>query len=144
MKDRGITESVAHTEPVEGKSSILVVDDESVVRDLISGFLRKLGFDVVLAEDGAQALSLFQELNPTPQVMVTDIVMPNLDGPTLAKKLRETHPDLCVLFVSSYPSKKLSVSELTKPINGYLSKPFSLRNLAASINKLVKVAKSDS
>jgi two-component system, cell cycle sensor histidine kinase and response regulator CckA len=127
---------------VEDKGSILVVDDESVVRDLISGFLTKLGYQVLLAEDGADAVKVFQQMEKPPLVMVTDIVMPKLDGPTLAKQLRESHPGLCVLFVSSYPSKKLSVSDLTKPVNGYLSKPFSLRNFAASVNKLVKVAKS--
>lgn len=122
--------------------SVLVVDDESVVRDLISGFLTKLGFRVHLAVDGEQALELFESLDPRPQVMVTDIVMPKLDGPSLAAKLRETYPNLCVLFVSSYPSKKLSVTELSKPINSYLSKPFSLRNFAANINKLLKVSES--
>ena len=125
-----------------GKKSVLVVDDESVARNLISGFLTKLGFQVHLAADGSEALDVFSSLDPTPQVMVTDISMPKMDGLTLASKLRESHPNLCVLFVSSYTSKKLSVSELTKPINGYLSKPFSLRNFAASINKLLKVAES--
>ena len=124
------------------RKTILVVDDESVVRDLVSGFLSKLGFAVEVAENGEQAISVFDSLPETPTLMVTDIVMPKLDGPTVASELRKKHPNLCVLFVSSYPSKKLSVSELTKPINGYLSKPFSFRGFASAINKLLKASES--
>lgn len=122
------------------RKTVLVVDDEAVVRDLISGFLGKLGYKVEVAEDGPDALRVFESLENPPSVMVTDIVMPHMDGPTLAGTLRKSHPALCVLFVSSYDSKKLSVSELTKPQNGFLSKPFSLRSFAASVAKLIKVA----
>jgi two-component system cell cycle sensor histidine kinase/response regulator CckA len=122
--------------------SILVVDDESVVRDLISGFLTKLGYAVHVAEDGKTAEILFRSLEPRPVVMVTDIVMPEMDGPTLAAALRETHPGLCVLFVSSYPSKKLSEKDLDHPTNGYLSKPFSFRSFATAVGKLARAAQA--
>jgi len=120
------------------KKSILVVDDESVVRDLISGFLTKLGYEVHLAANGPGALALFPEISPPPKVVITDVVMPGMDGPTMVTEMRKSHPELCVLFVSSYSSKKLSMSELTKPTNGYLSKPFSFRGFAAAVKKLSK------
>lgn len=119
--------------------TILVVDDEEVVRDLVSNFLTKLGYKVAQATDGTEALVVFDQLEKPPAVMVTDIVMPALGGVQLAQILRERHPRLCVLFVSSYPDKKIGEEELANPRNQYLAKPFSLRGFAAAISNLVQV-----
>jgi len=119
-----------------------VVDDEAVVRDLVSGLLKKLGYEVEQAEDGTEALVKFNQLEQPPAVLVTDIVMPELGGVQLAQILRQSHPQLCVLFVSSYPDKKLGEEELANPHNAYLAKPFSLRNFAAAITRLVQTGSS--
>lgn len=123
-----------------GKGTILVVDDESIARDLISGFLKKLGYEVAVARDGREAIEVFDSLVPRPIIVVTDIVMPEQDGRSLAEELRRESPNLCVLFVSAYSSEKLSISELTQPNNSFLAKPFSLRNFSAVIKKLAAVA----
>lgn len=118
--------------------TILVVDDESIVRDLISGFLGKLGHSVLVAGDAETAIATFRSQDSPPDVLVTDIVMPKVDGPTLARALRQECPALGVLFVSSYPNTRLSEDELALPQNEYLAKPFSLRNFAAAIARLLK------
>jgi two-component system cell cycle sensor histidine kinase/response regulator CckA len=119
--------------------TILVVDDEEVVRDLVSNFLGKLGYDVVQATDGTEALVAFDQMKRPPAVLVTDIVMPKLGGVQLSQILRERNPDLCVLFVSSYPDKKLGDAEMANPHSSYLAKPFSLRNFASAISNLAQV-----
>lgn len=126
----------------DGKKTILVVDDESMVRDLISNFLGKLGYQVVLAENGEQALSKFQELEKIPALVITDIVMPVLDGQGLVDALRREHPELCVLYVSGYANRKLPQEELDKIQTGFLAKPFSLRSFAAAVSKLIKVSEN--
>lgn len=126
----------------DSKGTILVVDDELIVRDLIAGFLKKIGYEVIEATNGADAIKIFESLETPPIVVVTDIVMPEIDGPTMVQKLRESNPGLCVLFVSAYQSKKLDDSDLEKPENQFLAKPFSFRNFAQAISELVKVAKA--
>ena len=64
--------------------------------------------------------------------------MPELGGVQLAQILRQTHPNLRVLFVSSYPDKKIGDEELANPFNAYLAKPFSLRSFAAAVNQLLE------
>jgi CheY-like chemotaxis protein len=119
--------------------TILVVDDEAVVRDLVANFLTKLGYKVVEATDGTEALVVYDQLEQPPAVLVTDIVMPKLGGVQLAEILRERQADLRVLFVSSYPDKKLGDGEMANPRSRYLAKPFSLRNFAAAISNLLQV-----
>ena len=126
----------------DSKGTILVVDDELVVRDLIAGFLKKIGYEVIEATNGADAIEVFENLESPPIIVVTDIVMPEIDGPTMVEKLRESNPGLCVLFVSAYQSKKLDDAELEKPENQFLAKPFSFRSFAQSISELVKVARA--
>ena len=126
----------------DSKGTILVVDDELIVRDLIAGFLKKIGYEVVEATNGADAVEIFENLDSPPIVVVTDIVMPEMDGPSLIEKLRQSHPALCVLFVSAYQSKKLDDAELEKPENQFLAKPFSFRSFAQAIGELTKVAKA--
>lgn len=116
----------------------MVVDDEAIVRDLVSNFLTKLGYEVAQASDGIEALATFESLDQPPAILVTDIVMPELGGVQLAQILRQTHPDLRVLFVSSYPDKKIGEKELANPYNAYLAKPFSLRSFAAAVNQLLE------
>ena len=118
--------------------TILVVDDEAVVRDLIANYLTKLGYKVVEAVDGTEALAVYDQLEQPLTVLVTDIVMPNLGGLELAQTLRERQEDLRVLFVSSYPDKKLGDDESQNPHSGYLAKPFSLRNFASAVSNLIQ------
>ena len=121
-----------------GVRTILVVDDEAIVRDLVANFLTKLGYEVAQATNGTEALVTFEQLDQPPAMLVTDIVMPELGGVQLAQILRQTHPDLRVLFVSSYPDKKIGDGELANPFNAYLPKPFSLRSFTAAVNQLLE------
>ena len=127
---------------VKTSKTILVADDESIVRALITNFLNKLGYQVETAEDGGSALERFRAMKPAPKVIVTDIVMPVMDGIALVKELRKEHPELCVLFISSHESEKFEDFDLTKSINSFLSKPFSLRDFASSISELAEYAES--
>ena len=122
------------------KGTILVVDDESIARDLVSGFLKKLGYQVAIAENGQEAIEVFEALCPKPIIMVTDIVMPHLDGPSLAQELRRDHPELCILFVSAYPEDRLGAYQLDPQLHRFLAKPFSLRSFSAAIRELASVA----
>ena len=123
-------------EPEIQKPGILVVDDEQIVRDLITKFLAKLGYNVEEAVDGPEAVAVFEELDEKPILVITDIVMPDMSGYELADKLRELEPDLGILFISSDPDN-LSKEHKENPKSRSLGKPFSLSALANSVKALL-------
>ena len=96
--------------------SILVVDDELLIRDLLYDFFSGQGWQISVAESGEKALQLLKD-RPV-DLVLTDIKMPELDGLQLAAQLRETRPDLPVVVMTGYPSVDSAVSALRAPGRG--------------------------
>jgi two-component system cell cycle sensor histidine kinase/response regulator CckA len=112
---------------------VLVVEDDAVVRRLLDMQLSRLGYDVVTAADGAEALERHRECGV--DLLVTDIVMPGMSGEELAAALRAANPRLRVLFLSGYGIG----SAVHGPV-GFLQKPFSADELAAALDGLRRTA----
>ena len=104
---------------------ILVADDEAIILNVVTVVLRKAGFRVLAASCGTQALQLADASDEPIFLAVLDVVMPDLDGPQLSVRLRETYPDLRVLFISGY---NLPPSGLPTGAD-FLSKPFTAAEL---------------
>src|SRR5690242_343151 len=103
--------------------TILVVDDEPAIRTMIALALERQGFAVLTAGGGEQALSLWRTCGSTIDLLVSDVCMPEMDGPTLVQRLLAENARLPVLFMSgSCDSKQL---EASRPFN-FLPKPLSL------------------
>jgi PAS domain S-box-containing protein len=111
---------------------ILVVDDDDDLRFITVATLMEMGFDVCAAEDGRRALSYLREAEI--DLVITDVVMPELDGPALAKSIRETHPNMPILFITGYTNTADLTGEMV------LQKPFELQDLLDHIKKLLVTA----
>ena len=112
---------------------ILVADDEAIILNVVTVVLRKAGFRVLSASGGTQALQLAETSEEPIFLAVLDIVMPGLDGPQLATRLREIYADLRVLFISGYA---LPPSGLP-PGADFLGKPFTSDELLRRVNAAV-------
>jgi len=115
---------------------ILVVDDEASISELISTSLRFVGFDVRTAANGAEALRVAEEFKP--HAMVLDVMLPDLDGFEVCKKIRNEGVDAGVLFLTAKDGMEDKVKGLTLGGDDYMTKPFSLEELVARLRALLR------
>ena len=119
-----------------GAETILVVEDNAAVRDLVIGILVRQGYTVVGATNGEEALGLVQgQRDRHIDLVVTDIVMPKMDGVTLADRLKNTQGNMRILFMSGYPTT-VPQGILEKDFN-FLAKPFKPNDLAQRVRELL-------
>lgn len=118
--------------PIEG--TILLAEDEPAVRMLAKEVLGRAGYRVLEAEDGEEALAISRAHGGTLDLLVTDIVMPNLGGRELAACLLEERPGVRVLFMSGYPDAARDFGELQGSAGDLLRKPFSLKELVERVH----------
>ena len=117
-----------------GSETLLLVEDDPSIRRLTRGLLERLGYAVVEAGDGEEALRAAWAAGP-PRLLLTDIVMPRLGGVELARRLRERLPQLRVLYMSGYPAQLEALTRALARGDSYLSKPFSPRELARRVRE---------
>jgi two-component system cell cycle sensor histidine kinase/response regulator CckA len=111
-----------------GSGTVLLVEDEATVRAVAERALTRHGYTVLVAEHGEAALEILGREKKI-DLMISDVVMPTMDGPTTAREARKIHPDLPILFISGYAEEQLRQSiELDRV--GFLAKPFSIQSLA--------------
>lgn len=116
--------------------TILFVDDEEAIRVLVQRILVRAGYRVVLAENGAQALKVFEERPDTFALVITDVEMPVMDGRTLAKHIRARAPNMKILMVSGLESQ--SAEDMWQSFaNDFLQKPFVASGLVATVKKIL-------
>jgi CheY-like chemotaxis protein len=123
--------------PEEGNEVILLVEDDEAVRELNVEMLRELGYRVLEASDGAEALALLERA-PNIHLLFTDIGLPgNLNGRQLADRALEEHPSLKVLFTTGYAPNAIMHQGRLDPGVQLLGKPFTMRALAAKLRELL-------
>ena len=126
-----------HTD-LTGSATVLLVEDEEAVRRGGKRMLETRGYTVHEASSGLEALDLFAELGGSIDVVVSDVVMPEMDGPTLLRELRKDHPDLKFIFVSGYAEDAFAKNLPDDATFGFLPKPFSLKQLATAVKEVVE------
>lgn len=121
------------------KKSILLVDDEPNVRELLCQMLALGGYDVVEAEDGLDALELLNQMTVVPHIMILDVMMPNMDGVSLCKKLRATarFADLPIIMLSGKTQHRAVQEGLAAGANRYLCKPITIDELVQSVEEVL-------
>ncbi|OGQ25162.1 MAG: hypothetical protein A2138_06730 [Deltaproteobacteria bacterium RBG_16_71_12] len=119
------------------RGRVLLVDDEPQLRRVMRHWLSRLGFEVDDAPSGAIALDLFTADPDRYRLVVTDVSMPGMDGPTLVRRLAELGPAIPVLFVTGYLEAEQGPDAAPKPGRGLLNKPFGADELAAAIAGLL-------
>jgi signal transduction histidine kinase/ActR/RegA family two-component response regulator len=132
------------TVPVKGEgSTILLVEDDQIMRRLTRRMLEDHGYSVIDAPNGKVALQLVQSHVGGLGLVLTDVMMPTMNGPDLAAQLRESHPDLQVVYMSGYTGELIAQDELLKSGSALLEKPFSRAALLATISAACKSRVAD-
>jgi signal transduction histidine kinase/DNA-binding LacI/PurR family transcriptional regulator/CheY-like chemotaxis protein/PAS domain-containing protein len=121
-----------------GTETILVVEDEPQVRFIAAENLRNLGYQVLEAGDGQEALLVARNHPARLDLLLTDVIMPNLGGCELARKLRTERPGLRVLYVSGYTDDHLPGTEMAAEGAGFLQKPFNCESLGQKVRELLE------
>lgn len=118
------------TEPAWGSGTILLVEDEDMVRAIAERALARQGYTVMTAEHGEAALELLAD-RPHIDLLISDVVMPTMDGPTMVRHVRKVYPTLPILFMSGYAEEQLRRSIDLDQVS-FLPKPFSVQQLATA------------
>jgi len=131
-------EAAAEPKPrvdLTGQGTILLVEDEEGLRSLNARGLRSRGYTVVEASNGIEALEALEERDGAIDLVVSDVVMPEMDGPTLLRKMRGKNPDLKIIFVSGYAEDAFAKSLEENEKFDFLAKPFALSALVAKVKE---------
>jgi two-component system, cell cycle sensor histidine kinase and response regulator CckA len=117
---------------------VLLAEDEPLVRNLASHVLRKQGYIVLEASNGIDALSIAQEPSCLQiDLVLTDVVMPQMGGKELVRRLQAMLPNIRVLFMSGYTEEFMSNRDSLNPEVGFLEKPFMPNALAAKVREVI-------
>jgi two-component system cell cycle sensor histidine kinase/response regulator CckA len=125
---------------VTGQDTILLVEDEEAVRSFAARALRMRGYEVLEASGGEEALEIVREHKATIHLLVTDVVMPNMDGPTLVRAVKHLRPDMAVIFMSGYAEEAFRRNDEKAEELHFLPKPFGLKQLAAKVKEVLSSA----
>ena len=114
------------------------MEDEAAFRDLLLDGLQANGYKVLVGENGVDALQVAEQHQGPILLLVTDVIMPQMSGPELAKRVKEARPEIQVLYMSGYTDDKLG--DLAQPDNelALMQKPFYMNELTAKIRELLK------
>ena len=115
-----------------GKGTILLVEDEGMVRAVAERALTRKGYQVLSAAHGEEALEILEGREQGVDLLISDVVMPTMDGPTLVRHARERFPTLRIIFMSGYAEEQLRKS-IDVPGAGFLPKPFSVQELGEAV-----------
>jgi CheY-like chemotaxis protein len=127
----------AATAPSRGDETILLVEDETVVRHLVAEILENSGYTVLQAGDGPSALELLRRHPDKLALLVTDVVMPGMSGPEVAQAVTSMRPGTQVLYTSGYTDSAIGHHGVLEPGIAFLQKPFSSDDLTRKVRGLL-------
>jgi len=125
---------------VTGQDTILLVEDEEAVRSFAARALRMRGYNVIEASGGEEALEHVKGGKAPIHLLITDVVMPNMDGPTLVRQVKRIRPDMQVIFMSGYAEEAFRRNDEKAEDLHFLPKPFGLKQLAAKVKEVLSGA----
>ncbi|TMQ64927.1 MAG: response regulator [Candidatus Eisenbacteria bacterium] len=133
--------TASHAQPARGTEAILVVDDDASLRGLVSEILRLHGYTVVEANNGEMALTMLENDGSVIDAVVTDVVMPNLNGRELARRVAKIRPNLPMLLMSGYVGKNVeALGSLLGPRVAFIQKPFNADALLEKLRDVLKAS----
>jgi two-component system, cell cycle sensor histidine kinase and response regulator CckA len=132
---RAVTAAGGTSIDLTGEGTILLVEDEEGLRALNARGLTSRGYTVLEAGNGVEAIELLEKSGKPVDLVVSDVVMPEMDGPTLARELRSRNPDLKIIFVSGYAEDAFQKNLPEHGQYAFLPKPFTLKQLVAAVKQ---------
>jgi PAS domain S-box-containing protein len=131
-------------EVIFGSGTIILVDDEEVVRNSLEKLLKRLGYTVCTACDGIQAVELFKKMHESIDLVILDMIMPGMNGQDAFKIFRSIKPDIPVILSSGFSREECVLDMLKNGLAGYVRKPFRLTELSQLVAKIIKEYKGHS
>jgi two-component system cell cycle sensor histidine kinase/response regulator CckA len=133
----------SHSTPLLSGQSVLVVDDVGVVRRAVFRFLSEEGFRVFEAASAGEALEVLATARPPVRLVLTDVIMPDVNGVDLARLIREQWPATRVIFMSAYPAEVLAREGLDNLDVVFVAKPFTRDELVTKVGAALRFPKRD-
>ncbi len=121
----------------QGHETVLVVEDDDMVRELAVSVFENEGYRVVYAENGARCLEKIASMLESLDLMLTDVIMPNMNGKVLHERVAEVHPQIRVVFMSGHPEDVISNHEVLDPGVDFIQKPFSVQDLCTRVRDVL-------
>jgi CheY-like chemotaxis protein len=125
----------------KGSGTILLVDDEESIRSLVALLLEQLGFNVLLASDGREALGIFNKHKNEIDCVLLDLTMPRMDGEETFRELRLIDPGILIIMSSSYNEQDVGYRFLGKGLSGFIQKPYSIVKLSNKLKDIFEIKK---
>ncbi|MDP2862480.1 MAG: response regulator, partial [Desulfobacterales bacterium] len=122
---------------ISGTGTILFVDDEKMIIDVGQAILKKLGYDVIIATGGKEAVDIYEKNRDKIDLVVLDMIMPDMTGSVVFERIREINPDVKVLLSSGYALNDQATGIMEKGCNGFIQKPFNVNKLSAKLNEIL-------
>jgi two-component system, cell cycle sensor histidine kinase and response regulator CckA len=136
-EESAFLEEIRKDEVITGHETILVVEDEDILREMVVEFLKSLGYNVLSARNGGMALMIAEQHKGMIHLILTDVVMPNMNGRKLAERLQKEHPDMSVLYTSGYTEDIIAHHGILDSGLNFIGKPYRLQALANKIRELL-------
>ncbi len=124
-------------ELVKGEGTILLVDDEENVLDVGEQMLNRLGYEVLLARDGQEALEIYKENQDKIDIVLLDMIMPRMGGGETFDRIKEINPEIKVLLLSGYGIDGRATEILNRGCDGFMQKPFNINELSQKIGEIL-------
>jgi len=121
-----------------GNETILVVEDEDSLREILKNLLKKLGYNVILASNGREAFEIYKEKFKEISLIISDIIMPEMDGKLLFEKIKEVNKNIKIIYISGYPENVLEAKGIDIRGRNFLQKPFTIEKLAYKIREILE------
>ena len=137
------TEEVEETKATEWSAggALLLVEDEDMVRAVAERALVRAGYTVTTAADGEEGLAAIANGDTEFDLIVSDVVMPTMDGPAMARAIRKVKPDIPILFMSGYAEEQLR-NDIDIEDMHFIPKPFSVQQINAKVSEVLGLRRS--
>jgi CheY-like chemotaxis protein len=122
---------------LRGSETILIIDDEEMILDVGGELISSLGYTVLTAQSGSEAIEIYKENKDGIHMVVLDMIMPEMGGGTTFDKLREVDPKVKVLLSSGYSLDGQAKEILDRGCDGFIQKPFDLKNLSKIVREIL-------
>jgi DNA-binding NtrC family response regulator len=138
VSDKSVAEKPEdESKTISGKGTILFVDDETMILDVGKPMLEKLGYNIHIATNGNKAIEIFKEKWKELDLVILDMIMPDIGGGEVFDKMKEINPNARVLLSSGYSIDGQAAEIMNRGCTGFIQKPFTLRQLSEKIHEII-------